>query len=78
MKIVQLEVALDGITIIVNPDLSSSITNLTIPELRGLFNGSINNWQELGGPNFPVELFGRNSTSGTYSFFQQTVLDNAP
>ncbi len=34
MKIVQLEVALDGITIIINPDLSSSITNMTILNLE--------------------------------------------
>ncbi len=77
MHIVEVPVALDGITMIVNPYLyDNNITTLTLEQLKGIYNGSITNWKTLGGPDTPVLVYGRNDTSGTYSFFQQNVLDN--
>ena len=77
MTIMELKVALDGIAMLVNPFLyNNNITELTLAQLRGLYNGSIDNWKELGGPDVPVMIYGRNITSGTYTFFQQNVLNN--
>lgn len=77
LKTIELKVALDGIAMLVNPFLySNNITELTLDQLRGIYNGSINNWKQLGGPDVPVLAYGRNSTSGTYTFFQQNVLNN--
>jgi phosphate transport system substrate-binding protein len=77
MHIVELPVALDGITMVVNPYLyEHNVTTLTLEQLKGLYDGSITNWKILGGPNVNVTVYGRNSTSGTYTFFQQNVLDD--
>ena len=77
MHIIETKVALDGIAMLVNPYLySNNITDLTLNQLHGLYNGSITNWKQLGGPDVPVLVYGRNNTSGTYTFFQQNVLNN--
>jgi phosphate transport system substrate-binding protein len=77
MSIMEIEVALDGIAMLVNPYIyDHNVTELTLDQLKGLYNGSINNWKDLGGPDVPVMIYGRNSTSGTYTFFQQNVLNN--
>jgi phosphate transport system substrate-binding protein len=77
MKIIEVKVALDGIVMLVNPFLfNNNITELTLDQLRGVYNGSVINWKQLGGPDVPVLAYGRNNTSGTYTFFQQNVLNN--
>lgn len=76
MEIIELRVALDGIALLVNPYLfGRGITDLSLGQLRALYNGSVSNWLELGGPDAPVLIYGRNNTSGTYSFFQDHVLE---
>ena len=47
-------------------------------QLRGIYNGSIGNWAQVGGPDLPITLYGRLNTSGTYIFFQEHVLQNGP
>jgi phosphate transport system substrate-binding protein len=69
---VEFKVALDGIAIIVNP--ANGITSLTMDQLKGLYNGSITNWNQVGGADKTVTLYGRQSTSGTYQYFQEVVL----
>lgn len=56
-----------------NPALRT-ITNLSRQELQGIYQGSIHNWKELGGPDLPIRLFSRPSTSGTRVTFEQAVL----
>ena len=34
------------------------------------------NWKELGGPDAPITLYGRENNSGTYVFFKEHVLDD--
>lgn len=76
MEIIELRVALDGIAMLVNPYLYvRGITDLSVGQLCALYNGSVSNWLELGGPDAPVLIYGRNNTSGTYSFFQDHVLE---
>ena len=65
-------VALDGITVIVNP--ASPIYVLTLPQLKQIFTGKVDNWKKLGGPDQKIHLFIRNADSGTYVFFQKHVL----
>ncbi len=69
---VQHEVALDGIAVIVHPN--NDIDNLTIQQLSDIFSGKITNWQQLGGENLPITLYGRENSSGTYEFFKEHVL----
>jgi len=64
--------ARDGLAIIVNP--KNPITKISMEQLKGIYNGSVKNWSQVGGPNQAVIAVGRDSSSGTYGFFQDTVL----
>ncbi len=69
-------IAHDALMIVVNP--SNPISKLTREQIELIYTGKITNWSELGGLNIPIELYSRESTSGTYSYFQEVVLnDNA-
>ena len=72
INVTEWKVAVDGITIITNHD--NPVTTLTMSQLEGIFNGTYTNWQQVGGNNVPITLFGRDSASGTYSSFQSLVL----
>jgi phosphate transport system substrate-binding protein len=69
-------VAKDGLTIIVHP--SNPIKSLTIQQLAGIYSGSINNWSKLGGPDRRITVTGRDSSSGTYGFFKDTLFPGRP
>jgi len=69
---VETTIAYDGITVIVNP--SNSVSNLTFDQLRGIYNGSISNWKEVGGADAQIAVISRDSSSGTYKDFQKDVL----
>ena len=64
-------VAKDGISIIVNP--KNPIKGLTIKQLAKLYIGA-QSWSEVGGDKEKVIATGRDSSSGTYGFFQEAVL----
>ena len=70
---VEWKVALDGISIIVNKD--NSINELSYDQLRRIYNGSVTDWSEVGGENGVIVAYGRQSTSGTYVYFNEEVLD---
>ena len=67
-----IEVALDGLAIIVHPD--NKFDNITIKQVSDIFSGKIRNWKDLGGPDLPITLYGRENSSGTYEFFKEHVL----
>lgn len=65
-------VAYDGIAVIVNN--SKKINNLTRSQLKGIFNGSIKNWRDIGGEDGPIRVISREEGSGTRKSFDQLVL----
>ncbi len=71
-----LEICLDGITIVVNPE-ADWIAGITIDELRRLWNpkSTIHKWSELRPeyPDAPIKLFGPDTDSGTFEYFTETV-----
>jgi phosphate transport system substrate-binding protein len=69
---VEFKVAIDGIAIIVHQ--GNPIDTLTIEQLRGIYNGTYTNWDQLGGPDSTIVTYGRQSTSGTYAYFQEVIL----
>lgn len=73
-KIVDHQVAVVGITPIVNPDIT--VDSLTLSQLRDIFLGKIKNWSEVGGPNQKIVLLNRAQGSGTRVAFEQLVLEN--
>ncbi len=66
----------DALSIYLNP--SNTVRDLSLEELRGLFEGRIRSWKELGGPDLAVRVVLRPPSSGTYRFLQAHVLEDAP
>jgi phosphate transport system substrate-binding protein len=70
---VEWKVALDGISIIVNKD--NPIDELSYDQLRSIYNGSVVDWSEVDGEDGVIVAYGRQSTSGTYVYFNEEVLE---
>jgi len=66
-------IARDMLSVIVNKD--NQISKLTMGEIGKIYRGEITNWKELGGKDKEITLYGRQSTSGTYAFFMEHVLE---
>lgn len=63
----------DVIKVIVNP--SNTVTKLDKEQLKGLHNGSIDNWKKVGGPDLPVIVVTSHLGSATRKVFQKTIMD---
>lgn len=72
-KLVGIRLAKDGLAIIVHP--SNNVRNLTMAQLKAVYAGSASNWNQVGGQSDKaIVVVGRDSSSGTYGFFQDAVL----
>ncbi|MEM2109705.1 MAG: PstS family phosphate ABC transporter substrate-binding protein [Candidatus Odinarchaeota archaeon] len=70
-------VCIDGIVIIVHP--SNPISNISLPILRGIYNGSITEWGQVNSTLSGlgnIIVYSRDPSSGTYSYFQEYVMEN--
>jgi phosphate transport system substrate-binding protein len=65
-------VAYDCIVPVVHP--SNSLTNLTIAQLKKIYKGEVKNWKEIGGPDAPMVVISRDTSSGTYEVWEEKVL----
>ena len=63
--------ALDGIAIVVNTE--NTVEDLSLEQIAKLATGEITNWSEVGGPDAPVVLIGREAGSGTRDGFESNV-----
>lgn len=70
---IEISVALDGIAVIVHPQ--NPMEALSLKQLQDIFTGNVTNWQEVGGANQTILVFSRESSSGTYVFFQEHVMN---
>jgi len=66
------KVAYDVIAMITNPNVP--VTNLTADQAKAIFSGQAKNWSQVGGPNAPITVVIRDSSSGTREIFDQKVL----
>ncbi|PZO41089.1 MAG: phosphate ABC transporter substrate-binding protein [Pseudanabaena frigida] len=48
--------------------------NLTKEQVRDIYQGKITNWSQVGGPNLPIKVINRATSSGTREAFQDIVL----
>ncbi len=64
-------VAIDGIAVCV--DSTNTVTNLTKEQLISIYNGSVNNWSEVGGQDSPIVVVGREAGSGTRGAFEELI-----
>lgn len=65
--------AQDGLSVYLNQE--NSIKEMSFPQLDKIFTGKTKNWKELGGMDATIILYGRENSSGTYSFFKKVVLE---
>ncbi len=73
-------VAIDALAVYVHKD--NPIEGLTIPQVDAIFSstrkcraeGDIADWSELGVDGGDIQLYGRNSVSGTYGYFKKKGL----
>ncbi len=67
-------IAYDALAVIINP--ANKVDNLTREQLEGIFTGKIKNWKEVGGADEKIIPYSRETSSGTYEFFKESVLKN--
>lgn len=61
-------VAWDGVAVVVNP--ANPLRDLSLQQLGDIFIGKITNWSDLGGPDAPIAVLGREAGSGTRDAFE--------
>ena len=66
-------IAYDALAVIVNP--SNKINQLTREQLESIYTGKVTNWKEVGGDDMPIVVYSRESSSGTFEFFKEHVLN---
>jgi phosphate transport system substrate-binding protein len=66
-------IAYDALAVVVHPD--NPVSQLTREQLEGIFTGKITNWKEVGGPDMKIVTYSRETSSGTYEFFKEHVLN---
>lgn len=71
-KSVEIACAKDGLSIFLNK--ANPVTDLSIQQLGDIFSGKITNWNQVGGPDAKIQLYGRESSSGTFEFFKEHVV----
>jgi phosphate transport system substrate-binding protein len=70
-------VAQDGIAVVVNP--VNTIQYITLDQVKNIYLGRITKWSEITGADVPgtnnqIVVIGRDSASGTRTYFDETVL----
>jgi phosphate transport system substrate-binding protein len=70
-------VAQDGIAVIVNP--ANEVRYITLDQIKNIYLGKTTKWTEITGANVPgtnnqIVIIGRDSASGTRSYFDEVLL----
>ena len=68
----EITVAYDMIVPVVNP--GNPVKNLTMDQLKGIFDGSIENWKQIGGRDEKIVAISRDTSSGTYEIWHEKVM----
>ena len=63
----------DGIALVGHP--SNTVADLSLEQVKAIYQGTITNWKEVGGADLEIVLIGRDSSSGTREFFTEFVLN---
>jgi phosphate transport system substrate-binding protein len=69
---VSIPCAKDGVTIFLNE--ANKVQELTLKQLSDIYQGKVRNWKEVGGNDAEIRLYGRENSSGTYTYFHDEVV----
>jgi len=75
VKLVRHAVALDCVAVVINP--ANPVDGLTLEQLKGIYDGTIKNWKEVGGDDKPIVAINRDASSGTFEVWLEKVLKGA-
>ena len=64
-------IAVDPVVVMVHP--SNPISGISLEQLDQIYSGRLSNWSQLGGPNAPIIIYGREATSGIAASFLDTI-----
>lgn len=70
----EVPIAYDALAVVVHP--SNPVKQLTRQQLESIFRGKITNWKQVGGDDRKIVVYSRETSSGTYEFFKESVLKN--
>ncbi len=71
---VEIILGIDGLCVVTSEAVG--LKSLTNDQIGAIYRGEVSNWKDMGGPNIPISLYGRQPNSGTYVFFQEHLLRN--
>ncbi len=69
---VPFRIALDCIIPVVHP--GNRISDLSLAQLKDIYQGKITNWKEVGGTNGKIVVVSRDSSSGTFEVWREIVM----
>ncbi len=64
-------IAYDGIAIVLHP--SNGVADLTKEQVKGIYEGTITNWSEVGGKDQEIVVVTREDGSGTRAAFEEII-----
>src|ERR687898_3351239 len=82
VEFIEIPVAYDGISVVVNKQGNDWATDITSEELKKIWEpsaeGKITKWSQVRSdwPDRPLNLYGPGTESGTYEFFNETIVAN--
>ena len=74
-QLVETPVALDALAVFVHAN--NPVKELSLEQIASIYTGKTTNWNQLGGPDAPIVIYGRENNSGTYEYFREHVLQDA-
>jgi len=54
---------------------SNTVNDISLEQLKAIYRGEIRNWKEIGGPDRPVVVISRDTSSGTYEVWDEKVMN---
>ena len=72
IKAKEITVGFDMIVPVIHKD--NPVTNITMNQLKAIYDGSISNWKQLGGKDETIVVISRDTSSGTYEVWQKKVM----
>ncbi len=71
-RVKEIAVAIDLIVPVVNP--ANGVKEITMAQLKAIYDGSITNWKQLGGKDENIVVISRDTSSGTYEIWNEKVM----
>jgi phosphate transport system substrate-binding protein len=72
IEVQEIAVAVDMIVPVVNT--ANPVQNITMGQLKAIYDGSINNWKQIGGKDEAIVVISRDTSSGTYEIWHEKVM----